>query len=103
MTNINTNIATVASTNLSDNPAGMYKAQKFFVKDGDDNYISRRPQRRMPSNKPKQIYTKCECSGKIKLYGATDANGRTSTKCNKCGKRVYIQHYKGKAGLVRCY
>ena len=79
------------------------KTQKHFVKDGDDDYVPRRPIRRIPSGGPKQPHKQCECGGKLKPRGVVDGVGRTSAKCTKCGKRLYSQHYKGVAGLAECY
>lgn len=78
------------------------KTQRHFVKDGDDDYTPRRPIRRT-SNALLQQHKQCECGGKLKPRGASDYTGHTSTKCNKCGRRVYVQHYKGVAGLAECY
>jgi len=78
------------------------KAQRHFVKDGDDEYIPRRPIRRT-SNTPRVPYKNCECGGRLKPRGAIGVAGHTSAKCNKCGKRVFTQHYKGASGLVVCY
>lgn len=82
-----------------------YKTPKHFVKDGDDDYIPRRPHRRTPSNNstPRQPHKKCECGGKLKPRGTIGVAGHTSSKCTKCGRRVYQHHYKGKDGLVVCY
>lgn len=85
-----------------------YKTQKHFVKDGDDAYV-RRPPRRQAFNtsglsRPKrQPFTLCECGGKMKPRGAMGTAGKTTTKCTKCGRRVYTEHYSGKAGLAVCY
>lgn len=78
------------------------KTQKHFTKDGDDDYVPRKPLRRTSSG-PKQPHKQCECGGKLKPRGATDTVGRTSVKCNKCSRRVYTQHYKGISGLAECY
>ena len=83
-----------------------YKAQKNFVKDGDDNYVPRRPTYRPPAGQArpkKQPYTKCECGGKMKPRGSIGTCGQASSKCTKCGKRVYTQQYKGRDGLAVCY
>lgn len=77
------------------------RIQKHFVKDGDDDYMPRRPIRRI-SGMPSQPYKKCECGGKLRPRGALNAIGHSSVKCNKCGKRVHTQHYKGILGLVEC-
>lgn len=72
------------------------------IEDGDDKYIARRPIKRQPSayTIPRKIYTRCEdCGGKMKPRGATGADGQTSSKCAKCGRRTYTKHYKGSAGL----
>lgn len=85
---------------------GEQKTQKFFVKDGDDEYVPRRPARRYPStNNPiqKVAYKKCECGGKLKPRGSIGCDGRTTSKCNKCGIRSYVKTYKGREGLARCY
>lgn len=81
------------------------KTQRHFVKDGDDEYMPRRPIRRAASgsSSPRQPHKQCECGGKLKPLGAIGSAGRTSSKCNKCGKRVYQKHYKGKDGLAICY
>ena len=79
------------------------KTQRHFVKDGDDEYVPRRPVRRNTTGAPRQPHKQCECGGKLKPKGAADSVGRTSSKCNKCGKRVYQEHYKGAAGLAKCY
>jgi hypothetical protein len=83
-----------------------HKAQKFFVKDGDDEYVPRRPVRRYPATTTsvqRVAYKKCECGGKLKPRGSIGCDGRSSAKCNKCGVRTYTKHYKGIAGLVHCY
>lgn len=78
------------------------KTQRHFVKDGDDEYIPRRPIRRA-TNSPRVPHKQCDCGGKLKPRGSIGVAGRTSAKCNKCGRRVYTEHYKGKDGLVVCY
>lgn len=82
-----------------------HKTQKYFVKDGDDEYVPRRQQRRYPSNNstPKAVFKKCECGGKLKPRGSIGAEGRVSAKCNKCGRRTYNKVYKGREGLAHCY
>lgn len=82
-----------------------HKTQRYFVKDGDDDYVPRRPQRKYPSqhSAPKVAFKKCECGGKLKPRGTIGVEGRVSSKCNKCGRRVYSKLYKGRDGLVRCY
>ena len=82
-----------------------YKAQRFnFTKDGDD-YIPRRPPFKKSSfgSSSKPAIKNCECGGKLKAKGATGVCGLVSSKCNKCGERVYSKTYKGVNGLVRCY
>jgi hypothetical protein len=74
---------------------------KFFIKDGDD-YIPKRT-RRVPEGYVRQVYTQCQCGGKLKPRGAADSVGRLSFKCSKCGRRKYQQLYKGKDGLAQCY
>jgi hypothetical protein len=78
------------------------KVQKFFVKDGDDDYVPRRPTRRAQSSTPIQPHKRCECGGKMKARGSMGVSGYISSKC-KCGKRAYTKIYKGVAGLVECY
>lgn len=78
------------------------KTQRHFVKDGDDEFVPRRPARRV-GNAPRTPHKNCECGGKLKPRGAIGVAGQTSTKCNKCGNRAYTQHYKGANGLVECY
>lgn len=81
-----------------------YKAQRSFVKDGDEAYNVRRPIRRAPSiGSSIQPHKTCECGGKLKPRGATGICGFTSAKCNKCGIRIYSKNYKGKDGLAECY
>ena len=83
--------------------AAEYKTQRYVVKDGDDEYIGRKQPRRQ-SLMPKPPNKKCDCGrGKLKAKGATDSAGRLSSKCTKCGKRVYIRTYRGKDGLMQCY
>jgi hypothetical protein len=79
------------------------KTQRHFVKDGDDEYMPRRPMRRVGAGGPRVPHKQCDCGGKLKPRGSSGVAGRTSAKCNKCGRRVYTQHYKGKDGLVECY
>lgn len=74
---------------------------RFFIKDGDE-YIPRRT-RRVPEGYVRQQYTKCPCGGILRPKGALDSAGRISFKCNKCGKRISQQLYKGKNGLIECY
>lgn len=78
------------------------KTQRHFVKDGDDEYMPRRPAKRL-TNAPRQPHKTCECGGRLKPRGATGSTGRISAKCNKCGERVHTQHYKGASGLAECY
>ncbi len=83
-----------------------YKTQRYFVKDGDDEYVPRRPARRYTpgvSSAPKAALKKCECGGKLKPKGSIGAAGHTSSKCNKCGQRSYTKTYRGRDGLARCY
>lgn len=82
-----------------------YKAQRFnFTKDGDEYIPRRQPYRKTSfgaSSKPP--IKNCGCGGKLKATGAIGTCGLVSSKCNKCGERVYSKTYKGKSGLVRCY
>ncbi len=83
-----------------------HKTQKYFVKDGDDEHVARRPPRRYPTtNSPTQkvVYKKCDCGGKLKPRGSIGCEGRVSSKCNKCGVRIYSKTYKGRDGLATCY
>lgn len=80
------------------------KTQKRFIKDGDDEYYLRRPIKRQSTNSiARQPHKKCECGGKLKDKGSIGASGRSSSKCNLCGKRIHVQVYKGRAGLAVCY
>jgi len=74
------------------------KIQKNFIKDSDE-YMPRQ-KRVFPA---KQQHKQCECGGKLKARGATGCAGHISFKCNKCGKRMHVQYYKGVSGLEKCY
>ena len=65
---------------MQNSPPKQFKVQKFFVKDGDDKYTSRRPRpRQNVTNAPPRVYSTCTCGGKLKPRGAT---GMCFTSCD---------------------